>query len=41
MPKRKTWREKLEAEQERKVVDNPKGKKPPKVKDFEKVLEGL
>jgi len=25
MPKRKTWREKLEAEQERKVVDNPKG----------------
>ncbi len=25
IPKRKTWREKLEAEQERKVVDNPKG----------------
>jgi len=25
MPKRKTWREKLETEQERKVVDNPKG----------------
>jgi len=25
MAKRKTWREKLEAEQERKVVDNPKG----------------
>ncbi len=41
MPKRKTWREKLEAEQERKVVDNPKGKKPPKVKDFEEALQKL
>jgi len=25
MPKRKTWREKLEVEQERKVADNPRG----------------
>jgi len=41
MPKRKTWREKLEAEQERKVVDNPKDKKPPRVKDFEEALQEL